>query len=196
VIREQGLGRLTIHWQTLLMEHCFNHGRDKVSRFLEHIDKNNPSISGKEKVNLLGQALSSKGFRANLRIKEGGEGLKGVRHASFDVKGTKNLYVMDRSIVTCDYSANMELLSRLLNTISESTMLEWVDTEDRCSMPKALYRLQEFCNINAEEMREAETKMQFDLPRHTPMDEEDRKTLEAALIQIRSIKKDHDKLEK
>jgi hypothetical protein len=195
-IQGHGLGRLTIHWQIMIMEHCFNHGLKKVDGFWTAIEKGHGGgASVKAMIGDLGQALAGKEFRKKLHINQKGEDAKNTKQASFNVNGTRNLYILDRSIVIADYSANIALLSKLLNGLPESTLLEWVDTEDRCSMPIAIYRLQEFCSINEESMRETADMMKFTIPKYVAMDERGRKILQKTLADIRGIKKDNEKVE-
>ena len=177
VLKELGInGGMTIHWQVLLMEYCHNYNPAMIVKDLKQIRDQWVGITPNTTINRLGNRS------INLGKKHGS--------VTFNAKGVKNLYLLDRSITAADYSMRLEELAGVLNDISRSTLMAWMDTiEGKLSMPIAFYRLQEYISENNEERKEVRKMMDFVVPTHEAMDEESRNVLRGVLEEIRDLKR-------
>lgn len=198
VVVDLGLHDLRIRNQVLLMEHCYNYSKEKVRNLLVDIEAKNIGVGTKDKMQMLGYALSNSETRANLRSAKTRTQLK-IRmghRADFSINGIGNLLILDRSIVIADYQVKLDALSQLLNSISTALLMEWINTSGlRCPMQIALYRLQEFCNVDQEERNEVERLMAVKVPHYPPTDARGIEKLEQILADLRSLKRDNAKLE-
>ena len=175
-LKELGIsGGMTIHRQTLLMEYCYNYNPNKVVKMLSDIR----GVGGMTPNTMIDNLK-------NASIRMGPQ----QHRADFSANGTKNLYLMDRSVTAADYSIRLEELADIMNTISRSTLMAWMDVIDgRLSMPIAFYRLQEYVSENKEEREQVKKMMAFSVPKHEVMDDESRKVLRGVLEEIRDLKK-------
>jgi len=176
-VRTYGLDGLTIFWQIRLMEKCYNAGVGPVASEIERIRKSNPGLPANE-------IMRQCDFRGDIR-----RGKQKVRQlADFDLRGSKNLFTLDQTVLYADYSVRLDDLSSLLNAIHPATLAEWLEGVAKLGMPLVMLQLEEF-NYHAEQSIKATEKMaRVELRDVKVMDDKSAKVLEDALKEVEEDK--------
>ena len=174
IVNGMGLRDLTIFYQVILMEYCYNHTPVSIENKLKEKRNETPAIGDNALITKLSEQSS---FRMP----------KAKRFASFNLNGIMNLYTLDRSIVVADYGVDLEDLASELNGITPQLLSEWLGTvtKEKMPMPIVLCELQEFLDIMKGTEEELESKMLVDVPQYKPMDESAREMLQKALDELR-----------
>ena len=107
---KHGLGTLPIHYQVMLMTHCYNYSEFWVNKFLNGIEKNHRGCDGRQKIDILGRGLASKSMRKSLAIAQTTDKIEQEHDANFSLNGVKNLLLLDRAVAVADYSVDLEAL--------------------------------------------------------------------------------------
>lgn len=177
IVNDMGLRDLTMFYQVLLMEACYNYNPMRIQEKLNRKRDENPGISANPLITKLSEQSS---FRM----------AKATHSASFNVNGIRNLYTLDRTVVVADYGVNLEDLARELNAVSSEMLGEWLGTvEKKMAMPIALCELQEFLSVMKEGDEELRSKLLVEVPKHQPIGEAERAILEKAREGLKETKK-------
>jgi hypothetical protein len=177
IVNELGLTTLSVYYQILLMEYCYNFGSNKVLRYAKQIRGENPAYSSNEVIGHMSEHKMGKKMNC----------------ASFNVVGIKNLYALDRKILVADYNVRLHDLSNLLNNIHPEILLEWLEDVEPEVMPILILKLEKLKYAIDKKMSMLGQLVIVDLPQYRAISEKGRAMLQEALEEIRLLEKMEEK---
>jgi hypothetical protein len=155
VLKLIGNPRTKLYWQVLLMQDCYNYNTTSVHNIIKSKAKTEAKF---EDIFKAAAPLIHK--------------LTQHHNAIFSPRAMLNLFTLDRSIVTADYTVRLDDLAAKLDQLDGESVNGIIETSGRCGMNLLILKIEEFANERSRMLEETRRQSQIKLPEYKPATEE------------------------